>query len=105
MSLKAAGCGLPLKFSIDMVRRCGGPPVFGDDLLKAGISLTQILNIIRLQRCQVSGLGKGMLLEAAQTHLVSCKLAGVDYTPKSHPLCRMLDRSRIDSPTPPRWFL
>eukprot|EP00959_Pyramimonas_sp_CCMP1952_P408358 8558297-Pyramimonas_sp.AAC.1 len=105
MSLKAAECGLLLKFSIDMVRRYGGPPVFGDALLKAGISLTQILNIIRLQRCKVSDLGKGMLLEAAQTHLVSCKLTGIDYTPKSHLLCHMLDRSRFDSPTPPHRFL
>ena len=101
MSLKAAECGLMLPFCIDILRKHGGPAVFGRGLLQAGVSLTQILNIIRHQRCVVTPVGKELLLDAAQTHLMACAVAGLTYTPKSHLMCHMLDRISVEH-FPPR---
>ena len=107
LKLKAAECGLILKFLLFYIRELGGADVFGPSLIGAGHALEDFLQACRDEPCVVSDQGCQRMLDAISIHNRCCKAAGVQLTPKHHLACHLAARTRclltfvITHPPPP----
>ena len=100
MTLKAAECGPMLEFVLWLLHKHGGVGTFGAAFIEAGESLKLL----------VKGLGSKAMVPTAdemknlrsilQTHIRSCRLAGINLVPKHHLLIHMLDRTQLTKRIP-----
>ena len=92
MSIKGGEAAVLLKFTLWMLERLGGIPVFGAPLVGAVVSLQRILDLRR----DLGGRPSQATLQAirvqAEVHIRCCKKAGISLIPKSHQMTHMVDR-------------
>eukprot|EP00959_Pyramimonas_sp_CCMP1952_P213580 4468614-Pyramimonas_sp.AAC.1 len=107
MSLKAAECGMLVRFATHLVLQLGGVQVFGGALVQAGASLIQYVDQMRAIGVVPAGAEHNNTLASAQVHLAARRACGMPFVPKHHLFAHMTDRrcglKRRESHTfPPR---
>lgn len=93
MSIKAGEMKTLVDFAVWALAKHGGGEKFGTDLVLAGTSLQVFMRECASGTVAASGAQHARLRQAYDTHLRSCKRAGVTFSPKHHLTCHMVART------------
>ena len=93
MTLKGGETRDVAAFALHMLRKYGGVGKFGPHILGAGLSLLNFMNLLRGDRVMPTSQQMSRIRKEYDSHLRSCKRAGVGMTPKHHLCTHLVDRT------------